>query len=611
MTYPSDILQRISRPAQYTGGEWNSQVKDWDTTEIKVVLSYPDLYEVGMSNLAIPILYEILNNITHVSCERVFTPWTDMEAEMRRNHLPLYSLETHHPLAEFDIIGFSLGHEMTYTNVLNMLDLSGIPLHSNERDDSHPLIIAGGVCTLNPEPMTDFIDLFVIGEGEEVLPEIIKLFRRCKRDNIRRELFLREAARIFGIYVPSLYSVDYHQDGTVAALNTCTPGINEIIKRRIVEILPPLITKPVVPYIQVVHDRASIEIQRGCTRGCRFCQPGMIYRPLRWYSPEKIIECIDSLMKNCGYDEVSLICLNAGDYPYIEHLAKTLIQRHQDKHLTLSLPSLRLDSVPENLMNILIKHNKRDFTFAPEAGSERLRRVINKNLTDEQIMATLAEAFKRGWTNIKLYFMMGLPTETEEDVQNIVDLVRRINDLKQKNNKRIKIKLTLSTFVPKPHTPFQWSAQDTETQLKRKYEIVNSGLRNLGIKASWQDLQASLLEAVLARGDRRLGKVIYYAWKQGASFDAWSECFHHDKWVEAFQICNLDPDFYATRERSFDELLPWDHIDAGVSREFLEHEYLLATEGKETSDCREDSCHNCGIQQRHIACAVSKNKYNP
>ena len=602
MIYPSDILYRVSRPARYTGGEWNSRVKDWDKTEIKVILSYPDLYEIGMSNLAIPILYDILNKKPHILCERVFAPWADMEAELRNNSLPLCSLETHHPLSEFDIVGFSLGHEMTYTNVLNMLDLAGIPVFSNQRNDAYPLIIAGGVCALSPEPMADFIDLFVIGEGEEVFPELLELYRDCKNNDIKRELFLKKAAHIPGIYVPSLYCVSYGQDGTVAKFNSLDADVNNIIDRRIIEKLPPFVSRPVVPYIQVVHDRAGIEIQRGCTRGCRFCQPGMIYRPLRWRSPEEITHSIDQLMQHCGYKEFSLICLNAGDYPYIEQLTAMLIQRHHDDHLVLSLPSLRLDSVSEGLMDIMHQHNKRDFTFAPEAGSERLRRVINKNLTDEQIMSTLTEAFKRGWTSIKLYFMIGLPTETEEDITGIVELVRRINCLKQNSNKKARIKLTLSTFIPKPHTPFQWSAQDREDQLKKKYEIVNSGLRNLRIKGSWQDLNVSLLEAVLARGDRRVGKVIFQAWKLGCTFDAWSECFHYDKWVQAFQECDLAPAFYATRERSLDEILPWGHIDAGVSNEFLRREYLLALKSEETSDCRCGPCHNCGIKQRQISC---------
>jgi radical SAM family uncharacterized protein len=604
MNYPYRILQKVSHPARYGGSEWNIRVKDWDRTKVKVVISYPDVYEIGMSNLAIPILYDILNKIPDVLCERVFAPWVDMELELRKNAIPLCSLESHHVLSDFSIIGFSLGYELTYTNVINMLDLAQIPVFSSQRNDNHPLIIAGGVCALNPEPMADFIDLFVIGEGEEVLPELIELYSNCKKDNADRKSILKKAAHIRGIYVPSLYEVQCNADGTICNFRATENGLDDVIERRIVVNLPSIPDNPVVPYIQVVHDRAGIEVQRGCTRGCRFCQPGMIYRPLRWRSPENIINSIDGLMKNCGYDEVSLICLNTGDYPHIEQVTTTLIQQHRDKHLVLSLPSLRLDSVPEKLMDILKQYNKRDFTFAPEAGSERLCRVINKNLTDEQIENTLIEAFKRGWSNIKLYFMIGLPTETEDDIKGIVELVRKINHLKQSGSKRAKIKLTVSTFVPKPHTPFQWSTQDTAEQLRKKQDIINSGIHNLGIKAAWSDTNVSLLETVLARGDRRIGMVIYHAWKLGSTFDAWSECFNFNNWLQAFQKSGLDSSFYTTRERSLDEMLPWSHIDTGVRLEFLKQEYSLALNSEETSDCRTGQCHNCGIQHNNIHCPV-------
>lgn len=595
-----DILYQASKPARYTGGEWNSIAKDWQATPIRIALAFPDVYEVGMSNLALPILYKILNDQPDVLAERVYAPWMDMEALLRQHNLPLFSLETKHPLAGFDIIGFSLGYELTYTNVLNMLDLAKIPLFSHQRNDSHPLIIAGGSCALNPEPMADFIDLFVIGEAEEAILKLLEVFRAYK-DN--KKQLLREASALPGVYVPSLYEVTYHKDGSFASI---TPKVSEArlpIERQIIARLPQPITKPVVPYIKVVHDRGAVEIQRGCSRGCRFCQAGMIYRPVRELPEPEVIEAVAALVSNCGYNEVSLVSLSTGDYPNISGLIGQLSRKYYQDNLILSLPSLRIDTSSIDLIESLPYRRKTTLTFAPEAGTERLRHVINKSIAEEAMLGTFAAAFEKGWLNLKLYFMVGLPTETIDDIKGIIDLVTKTCQLGRKlrsNSPRLRV--SVATFVPKPHTPCQWLAQNSEAQLIPKHELLKQGLHRTGAHLSWQDTKTSQLEAALSRGDRRLGKVIHKAWELGNRFDAWHEYFNYDNWLHAFQESGLDPSFYANRERPLDEALPWQHVDTGVTPNFLKKEYQDMWQGKETPDCRYGPCNACGLQQRHPDC---------
>ena len=601
MTYPSNILHQVTKPARYTGGEWNSIIKDWDKTNIKFALCYPDLYEIGMSNMALPILYDLLNSQSDVLAERVYAPWTDMEAAMRTAGIPLLSLESKHQLKDFDIIGFSLDYELTYTNVLNILDLGQIPVLASERNDSHPIVIAGGSCCLNPEPMSDFIDFFVIGEGEEVLLELVESFRDWKGRAASKKELLRQVAAIPGIYVPSLYQVEYQADGSVKSITPTAAEAEPIIQRRLVTKLPPPVTRPVVPYIEVVHDRGAVEIQRGCTRGCRFCQAGIIYRPVRQRPQQEVLQAVGELIANCGYNVVSLVSLSTSDYPHIEELVASLVRNYDN--LALSLPSLRIDSFSVRLMESLPSRRKTGLTFAPEAGSERLRRIINKSTPEDEILETAAAAFARGWTSLKLYFMLGLPTETMDDIEGIVQLVAKIRSSGRRTKGGMpQVRVSLSTFIPKPHTPFQWVAQESEQQLSAKHELLKLGLRRKGSRLSWQDPEVSLLEATLSRGDRRLGEVIYRAWKLGSTFDAWNERFNYQNWLRAFEQTGLEPSFYAQRERPLDELLPWAHIDSGVTPAFLKREYQRAIEGKETPDCRYQSCNACGLERWQPDC---------
>ena len=594
------VLSRVTKPARYTGGEWNSVVKDWESTEIRVVISYPDLYEIAMSNLGLAIIYDLLNQQPDVLAERAFSPWVDMEAEMRREGIPLFGLESKRPVRDFDIFGFSLGYELTYSNVLNLLDLAGLPVLAAERGDSLPLVIAGGGCAFNPEPMAEFIDLFVVGEGEEVVLELVDAFRRWKREGAgwKQEL-LREAARIPGIYVPSFYKVDYQSDGTVASVGPIVAEAKPLTERRIVDKLPPALTRPIVPYLQVIHDRAAVEIQRGCHQGCRFCQAGMIYRPVRERTQEEVVKAVDELVRNCGYDEISLLSLSTSDYAGISNLVNTLSRRHRGGNLILSLPSLRLDTFSVALADSFQDGKKSGFTFAPEAGTDSLRRAINKGISEEAILQTIETAWERGWRSIKLYFMVGLPTETISDIEAIVSLVRRIKNI---GKRRINIRINASTFVPKPHTPFQWVAQASPEELAARQQVLRAGLKKVGVHLSWQDPEVGLLEGVLSRGDRRLAGVIQSAWKLGCKFDAWSEHYNYEKWQNAFSECGLDPYYYACRERSVDEVLPWAHIDTGIDTGFLKREYERTRLGRETPNCSSGPCNLCGLQQSQDKC---------
>jgi radical SAM family uncharacterized protein len=593
------ILPKVAKPARYTGHEWNGVVKDWSQAEVKVALAYPDVYEVGMSNLGLMILYDILNREEGILAERVYAPWIDMEEAMRRAGIPLYSLESRRPLAEFDIIGFSLQYELNYTNVLNMLNLADLLPLAAERGDSAPLIIGGGSCTYNAEPLADFFDLFVIGEGEEVLLELVRAYREFRflgfGFRVAKAGFLREAAKIEGVYVPGLYDVRYHDDGTVDAVEPLVPEAKVRVRKRIVDTLPPAPTRLVIPYIEVIHDRAMIEIQRGCTQGCRFCQAGFIYRPLRERPMDEVLETVETMVKETGYEEAALVSLSSSDHSQIEPLVRRLTTDYQHPPLAISLPSLRIDSFSVELAEMFQGRRKTGLTFAPEAGSQRLRDVINKNVTEEDLLRTAEAAYASGWQRIKLYFMVGLPTETLEDVAAIVDLVKKVRAIGRRHQgKKTQVNVSLGTFVPKAFTPFQWLPLADEGSLKEKQELLRRGLRGPGISFSWQDPRITLLEAALSRGDRRLGQVIHRAWQLGAKFDAWDELFDESLWWRAFAEVGLDPNFYARRERALDEVLPWDHIDVGVRKKFLSEEYRRSLRGETTIDCRQ-GCIDCGV----------------
>jgi radical SAM family uncharacterized protein len=595
------ILPAVSKPARYTGGEWNSEVKDWGSCDVRWALAFPDIYEIGMSNLGLAILYDRLNQVDCVLAERVYAPWVDMERAMRASGLALFSLESRHPLAEFDILGFSLPYEQLYTNLLNMLDLGGLPVLAAERDERHPLVIAGGGATYSPEPMADFVDAFVVGDGEDVILEITAAIREAKlvesyRQAGQREGLLRRLAEVPGVYVPRFYQVDYHVDGTVAKVTPTVPEARMPVRKRIVATLPPPITKPLVPYIDTVHNRAAIEIQRGCGRGCRFCHAGMVYRPVRERPVDEILDAVDEMVAHTGFEEVALLSLSSSDYSQIEALVEGLVARQGDRHLSISLPSLRIESVSVKLMEQLQATGRRSsFTFAPEAATERLRGVINKPIADEDLLAVAEEVYRRGWKTIKLYFMIGHPTQTMDDVAAIVDLAMQVRSVgRQVLGRKAQVNVGVSTLVPKAHTPFQWVPLADESEVRAQQDYLKENLRGPGLKLSWNNYQETLLEAVLSRGDRRLGAVIHRAWQLGARFDAWSDQFKVEAWRQAFRDTRLEVGFYARRPRSLDEVLPWDHIDAGVTKAYLARDYQASLRGETRLDCREQ-CHACGI----------------
>ena len=591
------ILAKVNRPARYVGGEWNSIVKDWDATGIRILLAYPDIYDIGMSNLGLAILYDILNAQPDVLVERAYAPWTDMEAELRAAAVPLFSLETRHPLREFDVIGFSLGYELTYSNVLNMLDLAGVPLLAAERDGSHPLVIAGGTAALNPEPMAGFIDAFVLGDGEDVVLEIVEVLRQGKvRDGISRPDLLRRLAAVPGVYVPSLYQVDYYDDGTIRRLEPADPAAPQKVSRRFVEPLPPPPLRPIVPFLQTVHDRAAVEIQRGCTQGCRFCQAGIVYRPRLERECDEVIAAARETIANTGHNELALLSLSTADHSQITQIIEGL-RGCFEKPLAIALPSLRVDSFSVRVAAAASGQGKHNITFAPEAGSQRLRDCINKTTTEDDLLQAAEAAFSHGWTSIKLYFMIGLPTETLDDVQGIIDLAAAVKEIGRRyHGGRAQVRVSTSNFIPKPHTPFQWVPQMGFAELRLRHDQLRRGLKRVGVAFSWEEPEQSLLEAVLSRGDRRLGRVIHRAWQAGARFDAWNEVSDRSLWQAALAAEHLDPSFYAHRERGFSEILPWCHIDVGVTTAYLRGEWQKALEGLTTPDCRKSPCNVCGLQ---------------
>lgn len=595
-----EILLKVQKPARYVGGEVNSIVKDKNKVDVRFAFCFPDVYEVGMSHLGLKILYHMLNEREDVYCERAFAPWTDMEQQMRENNIPLYALETKDALYEFDFVGFTLQYEMSYTNILNMLDMAKIPFYSCDRD-KHPFIVFGGPCAYNPEPLADIADLFILGEGEEVLNEVIDLYKEWKKNKGTRFEFLEKVNEIEGVYVPSLYEIEYNHDGTIKEMKPKKETYKLKVTKRIVRDMNKSYfpEKMIVPITEVVHDRIMLETFRGCTRGCRFCQAGMIYRPIRERSTDTLIDLAEKLVNSTGYDEISLTSLSICDYSDIQNLVAKLIEKYKDSKVGISLPSLRIDSFSVNLINEIQKVRKTGLTFAPEAGTQKMRDVINKGVTEEDLINSTKSAFELGWNNIKLYFMIGLPYETDEDVEGIAELAQKVVDEyfkvpKEKRQKGLNVTVSTSSFVPKPFTPFQWFGQNTMEELYRKQKLLKEKIKSRHITYNWHETPISFLEGVFARGDRRVTKVLIKAWELGCKFDGWQEYFNYDTWMKAFEECGIDPHFYANRHRELDEVLPWDFIDVGVSKSFLISELKKATDCILTHDCRK-GCTGCGI----------------
>ena len=596
------ILQYVQKPARYSGGELNSVIKDADKVDIRYAFCFPDIYEIGMSHLGMKILYGLVNERDDAWCERVFAPDIDMEEQMRKNNVPLFALESGDYIKDFDMIGFTLMYELCYTNVLNMLDLAGVPLFSKDRTELAPIVCVGGPCACNPEPIADFVDIVFLGDGEESTNEVIDLLKECKKNGATKQEFLLKAKDITGVYVPSFYKDIYNDDGTLKEL-VPTNDAPEKVKKSIVSDMNKCYYPKefVVPFISIVHDRAVEEIFRGCIRGCRFCQAGFIYRPIREKSVETINAQSKALIDSTGYDELSLCSLSTSDHSQVNEMLTSLIDWTVKEKINLSLPSLRVDNFSDELVDKLNKVRKSGLTFAPEAGTQRLRDVINKNVTEEEVIKTCTKAFDNGWTTVKLYFMMGLPTETMEDIEGIANLGMEVIHAFYKNPNRqkgtgLQVNISCSSFIPKPFTPFQWEPEDTMESLKAKQKHLLESIPSKKIKVSYHETPTSLLEGVLARGDRRLSAVIYSAYKKGCKFDSWDEHFKFDAWMEAFEENNLDPYFYTHRRREFSEVLPWNHLDYGISRKFLERENMKAHENKTTPHCR-IQCAGCGANR--------------
>lgn len=607
------LLLKVQKPGRYVGGELNEVIKDKSKVDVRFAFCFPDTYEVGMSHLGMKILYSLFNSKDYIWCERVFAPWIDMEREMIKNNIPLYALESGDPVSDFDFIGFTLQYELSFTNMLNMLKLANIPIKTSDRNELNNIVVAGGPCVCNPEPIADFVDMFFVGEGEEVDLEVMDLYRRCRSEGKTKIEFLELCSHVEGVYVPSLYDVTYNSDGTIKSFlpkGDAPKVIHKRIMKRMDESYYP--DNFVVPLVEIVHDRAVQEIFRGCIRGCRFCQAGFIYRPVREKSPDTINAQCRALCENTGYDEVSLSSLSSSDYSQIVPLLEKLTSWSKDEKVSISLPSLRVDGFTDEIMNKIKTVRKSGLTFAPEAGSQRMRDVINKNVREDELLATCTTAFEGGWTTVKLYFMIGLPTETFDDVAAIAGLGQAVVDAyyrcdNRPKGKAVRVTVSASSFVPKPFTPFQWEPQDTIPVLHKKQQHIKESITTKKIQFNYHDADTSFLEAVFARGDRKLCKAMELACERGFHFDGWNDCFSLEKWLEIFDECGIDPEFYANRRRSFDEILPWDHIDYGVTKDFYIKECKKAYENTTTPHCRL-KCNNCGAAKYGEGVCFEKRK---
>lgn len=602
------ILSRVQKPARYVGGEWGSVMKDKKNIDLRFAFCFPDTYEVGMSHLGMKILYAAMNQQSDMLCERAFMPWVDMIDLMKQEKVPLFTLESRSPLSAFDVVGFTLQYEMSYSNILAMLELGGIPLLRENRREEDPIVVAGGPCAFNPEPLADFIDAFMVGDGEEQILDLNRVIMQGREEGASRMTILKRLCAIRGVYVPALYDVQYNADGTIASMKPNCPEAPEKVLKAIIPDLDKAFypTEIPVPYMEIIHDRIMLEIMRGCTRGCRFCQAGILYRPVRERSLEHLVELAQQLENTTGYEEISLSSLSSGDYTCLAELIRELIRRLDEKHVSISLPSLRLDSVLKDSLEATQKEKKTSLTFAPEAGTQRLRDVINKGVTEEDLMSKVSDAFHGGWSSVKLYFMMGLPTETTEDLDGIADLAKKVVDAyfavpRGERAKGLRVVCSASVFVPKPFTPFQWEPQDTQEMVREKQSHLREKLHIKGVTFNYHESDLSYLEACFARGDRRMGQVLLRAYQKGCMLDGWTELFKYDMWREAFSELGIDPAFYAYRRREKDEIMPWDVIDCGVTKEFLWREKEKAEKAQTTKDCRK-GCNGCGLQRFKGVC---------